>query len=207
MNFKQIGNIKNGEQEISLSFSSSSTCLNKGTIVHELCHALGFYHEQNRPDRDNYVTINFANIDSDKTNNFEKYNGLTWNTPYDFGSIMHYTEYAFSNNGQKTIIPKIPGIVLKNSGDKTDAEILTQYDVDAIRSRYQCPGAYTLPPTTTTTTTTTRAPILASCTNKVENCGAYSQNKDTYCNPNFNYALPNGMKFREGIPNLFQLVI
>lgn len=40
-------------------------CLDShGSTMHEMYHALGFYHEQSRYDRDNYVTIMWNNIQS-----------------------------------------------------------------------------------------------------------------------------------------------
>ena len=40
-------------------------------IQHEMMHAIGFYHEHNRPDRDNYITVVEANVEEGKENNFD----------------------------------------------------------------------------------------------------------------------------------------
>ena len=42
--------------------SLGSGCEYKGIAIHEMMHTLGFYHEQSRLDRDNYVTIKWENI-------------------------------------------------------------------------------------------------------------------------------------------------
>ncbi len=65
-------------------------------VIHELMHALGVHHEQQRSDRDGFVTVNQANIQASFFNaNFPK-NGATPVGTYDFESIMHYDECAFS---------------------------------------------------------------------------------------------------------------
>ena len=49
-----------GKQEVNLQ---SPGCLSKvGTPLHELMHAVGFLHEQNRQERDSFVSIQYNNI-------------------------------------------------------------------------------------------------------------------------------------------------
>ncbi|MET0411566.1 MAG: M12 family metallopeptidase, partial [Polyangiaceae bacterium] len=48
-----------------------TSCLS-GNITHELMHAAGFYHEQSRGDRDEFITIVWNEITPDMVSNFDK---------------------------------------------------------------------------------------------------------------------------------------
>ena len=84
------------KQDLSLA---SRGCTSEGTVAHEFIHAIGFHHEQNRPDRDKYVKINWHNIRGRMKHNFEIQRGSkTFNVKYDGRSIMHYFSTAFGGS-------------------------------------------------------------------------------------------------------------
>ncbi|MBX3018601.1 MAG: hypothetical protein KF767_11980 [Bdellovibrionaceae bacterium] len=79
-----------------------------GNVAHEIGHIVGLDHEQNRLDRNNYVTINYSNIAPAYKLNFEIVDGYQNYNFYDFGSIMHYTRNAFASDFvSDTITPKV----------------------------------------------------------------------------------------------------
>jgi hypothetical protein len=84
-----------------------------GATIHELGHAIGFWHEQSRADRDSYVQILWDNIEPGHEHNFEKHvdDGTDFG-PYDYDSIMHYRADEFgkqiTNNVFRTTI-QVPG--------------------------------------------------------------------------------------------------
>jgi hypothetical protein len=71
-----------------------------GTIYHELGHALGLFHEHQRADRDNYVSVNLEAIPPNWRGAFQK---LTFPLvgPYDLLSVMHY-----ATGGVMTVLPQ-----------------------------------------------------------------------------------------------------
>jgi len=133
-----LGLAINGGQSLSLQQSSTGTCVSKGIIVHELMHAIGATHEQNRMDRDTYVKVNYNNINTRYYSQFDKRSGSYHQTNYDYYSIMHYGAYSFSINGQSTIVPVDPTVVLLEAYQKTDAQIMTDSDISAVQSFYSC---------------------------------------------------------------------
>ncbi|MDW8091805.1 MAG: M12 family metallopeptidase [Meiothermus sp.] len=107
-----------------------------GTVVHEILHALGFWHEQSRADRDEYVEIVWENIQDDFRSEFKKIGTHgRLQGPYDYDSIMHYPARAFSKNGQPTIRPK-NGVPPERLGQRQG---LSAGDIAAIRAYYSTP--------------------------------------------------------------------
>ncbi len=87
--------MQKGQQKISIGSSDSSFCREKPVLLHELGHAIGFWHEQSRPDRDSYVRIIYENVREGKESQFRKYTREfvdSLNVSYDYNSIMHYPE-------------------------------------------------------------------------------------------------------------------
>ncbi|XP_071550697.1 hatching enzyme 1.2-like isoform X3 [Panulirus ornatus] len=110
---------KNGGQQIvSLQApdSRSRRCfISLGKPIHELLHALGLFHEQARPDRDEHVTVLTDNIIPEYIVNFGKQSLDNTSIPfdYDYDSVMHYGSHFFSYDPRKpTIVPKVKGATI-----------------------------------------------------------------------------------------------
>uniref|UniRef100_A0A8D3DQB3 Metalloendopeptidase n=1 Tax=Scophthalmus maximus TaxID=52904 RepID=A0A8D3DQB3_SCOMX len=120
-----------GQQVVSLSVYG---CLDRGTVQHELLHALGFHHEHTRSDRDQYVRINWENIPAVNAFDFHKMDTNNLNTPYDYSSVMHYGRTTFASTlGADTITP-IPDsfVPIGQREDMSDIDILR------INKLYEC---------------------------------------------------------------------
>jgi len=103
-------------------------------IVHELIHALGCWHEQQRPDRDDFVQINFENVASGQSFNFAIRPEVDPVGPYDFDSVMHYDQFAFSGNGMRTIVVLPPNEAWQAQiGQSTH---ISDGDADALAALY-----------------------------------------------------------------------
>ncbi|KHN70807.1 Zinc metalloproteinase nas-13 [Toxocara canis] len=116
-----------------------SGCLHKGIIVHEFMHALGFFHEQARADRDSYVTVHWENIAPGLESQFQKQSLSVIDhlgTQYDYDSIMHYETTAFSKNGRPTILPKQRGVRI---GQRRG---LSPTDIYKINTMYGCSAGW-----------------------------------------------------------------
>jgi hypothetical protein len=124
LNASYIGKI-GGKQTITLVQKSFSA----GTVMHEIGHAFGLYHEHGKENRDKHVLVHGNNIQDGMAYAFVKRstNCAQFDT-FDYGSIMLYDSYAWSKNGQATLT--------KNDAARTtwvaQRVRLTQDDIDII---------------------------------------------------------------------------
>ncbi|XP_030641229.1 meprin A subunit beta-like [Chanos chanos] len=131
--YSYVGKRFNNGQILSIG----AGCGTVSVVEHEFLHALGFYHEQSRYDRDDHVTIVWENIETGREHSFNKYSEhqiTTQGTPYDYTSVMHYGKDYFTNGNGPTIITKFPEFQ-DVIGQRLD---MSFYDVVELNKLYKC---------------------------------------------------------------------
>lgn len=123
--------------------------VSKETVIHEILHSAGIWHEQSRSDRDRYVRILWENIIGGMKHNFDKHSSNGYKiTPYDRNSLMHYGGYAFaktdaSGNGLPTIVD------VRTNNPVSGGGSLSAMDIDGINVLYETDYVdYVTPPFT-----------------------------------------------------------
>ncbi|XP_013067334.2 tolloid-like protein 1 isoform X2 [Biomphalaria glabrata] len=133
-----VGKKGSGGQAVSIG----ENCDSFGVIIHELGHAIGFWHEHTRPDRDRHVQINSKNIIPGQEYNFNKLTSDDVNSlgeTYDFDSIMHYANNTFAINiRSETLLPIAkPGTMRPQIGQRVR---LSDLDIRQTNKLYACPS-------------------------------------------------------------------
>lgn len=125
---------------VSRGFQPQGLILGRGCVVfriavHEIGHAIGFFHEHQREDRDQHIRILESNIRDGAASQFVKYRPNTANTlyiGYDHASIMHYNRNTFARSGSDTIVAQQPNIPIGGARE------LSPLDIAKTNALYRC---------------------------------------------------------------------
>jgi hypothetical protein len=128
-----VGRVSPGNyQVVSLDYD----CQTQGIAIHELGHALGLQHEQNRCDRDSYIWVYDANILPDWRAQFAlQCSGYSLVAEYDESSVMHYKYDSASANGNWTMESKRGRTLEMGTGMYTNHE-MSWNDVYSVQWMY-----------------------------------------------------------------------
>lgn len=119
--YSQVGYIKDsGPHKVRLSANCKAP-----QIFHEVFHALGFFHEQNRYDRDDHLSILWENIDEQYWGQFERFSEASYpeeltssdDFHFSFKTIMIYDSNSFSTNDDYSMVT-IDGLPILNTPEE-----------------------------------------------------------------------------------------
>jgi len=113
-------------------------CMTHSMILHELLHALGFLHEHQRPDRDDYLNVNLTGIPDYLHRQFEKISYMPTNLrKFDYESVLLYGPFdGLSGVKDRPVLTRKDG---QRMLDRNDKPGLSKGDVDMINKHYNCP--------------------------------------------------------------------
>lgn len=131
-----------GEQKLSVGRG----CRHPGLVAHQIGHAIGFWHETSRPDRDDYVRIIDKNIESNYVQYFNRQTDPLFATKsnelsaleYDFESIMHFRSTSYSRGKRKVSI-KVRQNWRKEAENLGQRDRLSRLDIKRANLLYSCP--------------------------------------------------------------------
>ncbi|CAK1541744.1 unnamed protein product [Leptosia nina] len=108
-------------------------CLKDSDILHVLLHAVGLRDEVTHPQRDRFIRVLWNNIRPEHRSLYrlQVQDASKVLSEYDPLSIMHFHDRAFSSNGQATIVPLVPGLMISPSKQ------LSQLDVMKLRLLFE----------------------------------------------------------------------
>lgn len=109
-----------GSQPVNLADNCSV-----GNIIHEIGHSVGLFHTQGRNDRSGYVTVLYENIIRDMWDQFDRSQTTADDVgPYDYGAIMHYSQWSSFNLTPRNAIQSTPpGIPIGQRAGLSAAEV------------------------------------------------------------------------------------
>ena len=130
-----------------VSMNGIVDCSTKGWLMHLVMHALGFYHEHQRTDRNNYIYVNPVNSvlsGSARASLLDVQTGgiIVNSETYDYASITHYHYNAAAVSGKWTIVAMPPEYYsLKSFGHATnpsysDQSVLSTGDITALQALF-----------------------------------------------------------------------
>jgi len=131
--WSMIGRV-GGQQDLSLG----NGCAYVGLVIHELGHAIGLFHEHQRSDRNNFLNVYLNNVVQGQEHNFvtTNVNNELKYTQYDYNSIMHYGNFAFSK--QPNSLYTMEAKNNQRLYEPYEKSGFTNSDLVTIKNLYQC---------------------------------------------------------------------